>query len=324
MCLSTEEVRVPDAEQATENGDVLLQRSLPEVLVHRVGTLEELVEVVVANVQSHARSNGRPDAVTSTDPVGETEHVLLVNAELGNLLLVGGESNKVLRDIRLLGLLQEPGLGSVGVCDGLSCGEGLGGNKEERGLAVGVPQCLSDVGSVNVGDEVSLEAAVGIRLESLSYHDGTARYCQSLLLRGCHCVGHSQVGTTNTNVDDGVNLLACVTLPLAAANLLGEFLDVLEDFVDALDDALAIDLHLLVGGVAKSYVVNCAVLGEVDLLASEHVIAELLDASFLGKLDKKLHSLLGDEVLGKVEQNLRVLSIVLEGVAELLETLQWR
>jgi glucose-6-phosphate isomerase len=31
-----------------------------------------------------------------------------------------------------------------------------------------------------------------------------------------------QIRTTNTNVDDGVDLLAGVTLPLAAADLLGE------------------------------------------------------------------------------------------------------
>jgi hypothetical protein len=133
---------------------------------------------------------------------------------------------------------------------------------------------------------------------------------------------HLQIGATNTNVDDGVNPLACVTLPLAAANLLGELLDVLEDFVDALDDAVAIDLHLLVGGVAESYMVDCAVLGEVDLLTSEHVIAKLLNAGLLGELDKELHGLLSDEVLGEVEQDLGSLGIVLEGVAELLEPLQ--
>jgi hypothetical protein len=134
-------------------------------------------------------------------------------------------------------------------------------------------------------------------------------------------VSNSQVRATNTDVDDGVYPLAGVTLPLAAADLLGELLDVVEDLVDALDDALAINLHLLVGGVAKGNVVDCAVLGEVDLLTSEHVIAELLNASLLGELNEQLHSLLCDEVLGEVEQDLRVLGIVLERVAELLESL---
>lgn len=133
---------------------------------------------------------------------------------------------------------------------------------------------------------------------------------------------HLQIRTTNTNVDDGVNPLACVTLPLAAANLLGEFLDVLEDLVDALNDALTVDLHLLVGSVAESYMVDGAVFSEVDLLTREHVIAKLLNSSLLGKLNKKLHGLLGDEVLGEVEQDLGALGIVLEGMAELLEALE--
>ena len=96
----------------------------------------------------------------------------------------------------------------------------------------------------------------------------------------------------------------------------------LKDLVDALDDALAVDLHLLVGGVAQSNVVDCAVLSEVDLLTREHIIAELFEAGLLGELNKELHSLLSDEVLREVEEDLGVLGIVLEGVAELLKTLQ--
>jgi hypothetical protein len=139
-------------------------------------------------------------------------------------------------------------------------------------------------------------------------------------LSRCSCI---QVRTTDTNVDDGVDLLACVSLPLAASDLLAELLHVVQNGVDPLDYALAIDLHLLVGGVAKGDMVDSAVLGEVDLLTSEHIIAELLEASLFGELDEKLQCLLGDEVLGKVEQDLGVLGIVLESTAEFLESLHW-
>jgi hypothetical protein len=80
----------------------------------------------------------------------------------------------------------------------------------------------------------------------------------------------------------------------------------------------------LVGGVAKSDVVDGAVFCEVDLLTSEHIIAELLETGLLGELDEKLHRLLGDEVLREVEEDLGILGIVLEDVAELLEALQDR
>jgi hypothetical protein len=67
--------------------------------------------------------------------------------------------------------------------------------------------------------------------------------------------------------------------------------------------------------------VDGAVLGEVDLLTSEHVVAELLEASLFRELDEKLQCLVGDEVLGEVEQDLGILGIVLESAAELLESL---
>jgi len=149
-------------------------------------------------------------------------------------------------------------------------------------------------------------------LKLVSMHISTQSHAENCL----------QVGATNTDVDDGVDLLAGVTLPLATANLLGELLDVLENIVDTLNDALTVNLHLLVGGVAEGYMVDGAVLGEVDLLTSEHVIAELLEVGLLGKLDKELYGLLGDEVLREVEEDLGTLGIVLEGVAELLETLR--
>jgi len=116
------------------------------------------------------------------------------------------------------------------------------------------------------------------------------------------CEQHIQIRTTDTNVDNGVDLLASVSLPLAAADLLAELLHVVEHLVDALDDALAIDLHWLIGCVAEGDMVDGALLSEVDLLTSEHVIAELLEASLLCELDEELQCLLGDKVLGEVEQ----------------------
>ena len=165
MCLGTEEVRVPYTEQTTDDGNVLLKRGLLEVLVHGMGTSKELVEVVEANVEGNTQTNGTPDTVTSTNPVREAKHVLLVNTKLGNFCLVGRESDKVLGNVLLLCAVQEPSFGSVGVGDGLSGGESLGSNEEEGGLGVGVLEGLCDVCAVNVGDEVNLEVALSVGLE---------------------------------------------------------------------------------------------------------------------------------------------------------------
>lgn len=171
--LGTEKVAVPHAQQTTEDGNVLLQRSLTEVLVHGVSTGQELVEVVVTDVQSDGQADGAPDGVTTTHPGLETEHVLLVNAELGDLLLVGGQGHEVLGNVRvLLGSLEEPLLRRVGVGGGLCGGEGLGSDQEESGLGVGVLEGLSDVGAINVGDEVQLHVGGTVGLQSLGHHDG--------------------------------------------------------------------------------------------------------------------------------------------------------
>jgi hypothetical protein len=106
MGLGTEEVRVPHAKKTADNGDVLLQRSLLEVLVHGMGACEELVEVIKANVEGHAQANGAPHAVAAANPVGEAEHVLLVNAELGDLLLVSRQSDEVLGNVLLVKVLE--------------------------------------------------------------------------------------------------------------------------------------------------------------------------------------------------------------------------
>lgn len=102
MCLSTEEVGVPHAQKTTKNWDILLKGSLLEVDVHGVSSSKKLVEVLVSNVDSDTQANGGPDTVTTTNPVGEAEHVRLVNAELGDLLLICGEGDEVLSDGRFI------------------------------------------------------------------------------------------------------------------------------------------------------------------------------------------------------------------------------
>jgi len=148
------------------------------MVVHGMSTSQELVEVLIANIQAYAQANGTPDTVSATNPVREGEHVLGVNAELADFRTVGGKSNEVLCNSRVvLGLLEEPFLCRVGVCDGLGSGEGLGRDEEEGGLWIGLAECFSDVGSVDVGDEVEGEVSLSVWLESFGDHDGAAVIC---------------------------------------------------------------------------------------------------------------------------------------------------
>src|ERR1700761_7896791 len=112
-----------------------------------------------------------------------------------------------------------------------------------------------------------------------------------------------QIGATNANVDDSGQLLARITSPRAAADLLRELLHVVEDCVGLFDNALAIDGHGLVCDVAEGNMVDSSVLSEVDLVSFKHLIPQLFDVGFFGKVDQKVECLLSDEVLREVEKD---------------------
>ncbi|KAH3687651.1 hypothetical protein WICPIJ_001368 [Wickerhamomyces pijperi] len=159
-------------------------------------------------------TNGRPDRVSTTDPVFETEHVGGVDTELGNFFSVSGQSDEVLSNVGgVLDGFQEPGLGRVGIGDGFSSGE---------------------------------------------------------------------IRTTDTDVDDISDGLTGVTLPFTRTNLVGEFLDVLQDGIDFWSNVLAVNVHWLVGSVSQSDVVHSTVFGGVDVVTFEKSISQFSDVGLLG------------------------------------------
>lgn len=74
------------------------------MLVHLVGTVEQLLEVIKADRQADGETDGRPKRVSATNPVPELEHVGFGNTKLGHTLGVGGKGNKVLGDVGFLNM----------------------------------------------------------------------------------------------------------------------------------------------------------------------------------------------------------------------------
>ena len=133
-----------------------------------------------------------------------------------------------------------------------------------------------------------------------------------------------QIRTTNTNVDNGSQLLSSVSLPLSTSNLLRKLLHVVENIIDttlSVHDINTFNLHIPTTNISESSVVNGAVLGKVDLFASKHGIALLLDASLLGELDEEIEGLICEEVLGEVEEDLGGHAVGGEGSGEAVESL---
>ena len=89
MALGTEEVDVPDVEQAHQRNGVVLERGVAEVLVDGVEALEELLETLGAEHDDQRQAHGGVDGVAAADPVPETKGVGRVDTESLDLLECG-------------------------------------------------------------------------------------------------------------------------------------------------------------------------------------------------------------------------------------------
>lgn len=157
---------------------------------------EKLLIILIADDESDGEADGAPKAVTAADPVPELEHVFSGDTEGGDGLGVGAKGNEMFGNVGLiLCRSQEPFAGTGGVCDGLLGCESLASDDEECGLGMAETKSLSQVGSIDVGHEVGVEVALCISFEGFGDHDGT------------------EIGATYADIDDGVDILACVTLP---------------------------------------------------------------------------------------------------------------
>ena len=61
MAARSEEVRVPDAEQRQDDRHVGLQRRASEMQIHRVGSVQQGLEIPHADVQRDGQSDGGPE-----------------------------------------------------------------------------------------------------------------------------------------------------------------------------------------------------------------------------------------------------------------------
>ena len=137
--------------------------------------------------------------------------------------------------------------------------------------------------TVDIGDEINMQAFLGKWFESFAGHLG------------------AEIGTTDTNVDDVLDGLACITFPLAGTDFVRESRHLVEDVMDVLDDILSIDDELRVFRSAEGGMEDGAVFRLVDVDAVEHVFDGVLQAGFLSKLQEEGDRLVINAVLGIVE-----------------------
>ena len=259
--------------------------------------MQEFLEAGRAEDHGEGGADGGVDGVTATDPVPEAEGVVRVDAELGDLLQVGGNGDEVLLDgfgVLLVGtvdgaggleLLKQPGAGLAGVGQGFQGGEGLGNDDEQGGLRIEALGLLGQVVRIDVGDVAGGDAGVGVRLQRFVHHDGT------------------QVGTADADVDHGLDLLAGHAGPLAGTDLVGESVDAVKHLTHILDGVLTVDdvFAFVLDRAAQCGVQHGAVLGVVDMHAGVHGLGALVELDGLGEVSEQLQGLRLDQVLGQVE-----------------------
>src|SRR5262245_66392877 len=85
-------------------------------------------------------------------------------------------------------------------------------------------------------------------------------------------VGHyrAEVGTADADIDDVTDALTGVSLPLTAADAVGEVRHLVEHCVNMRDDVLAIDDNRCSPWCTQGDVQHSAILGDVDFVAPKH------------------------------------------------------
>src|ERR1700722_2997858 len=134
------------------------------MLVHPMCPPQQLLKILISYHQCDRQADGTPQTVPSPPPIPELEHVLLADPKLRNGLCIGAERRKM-----CLGSngLEEPSTGILRIRDGLLCRERLACDNKQSAFGVTQSERFGEMGAVYVGDKVSGEVALRVRLEGL-------------------------------------------------------------------------------------------------------------------------------------------------------------
>lgn len=155
-----------------------------------------------------------------------------------------------------------PLLGRKSIHNSLLSSERLRGDDKEHSLRIDSPQDLSNMSTIDVRDEMNLDwSIITVRLQSLGDHI------------------RSEIAAADTDVNHISDAFAGVAEPLTRANRVNKRAHLVEHRVHLSHDVHAAQNNRAIGSVAKSDVQHCSVLREVDLVAAEHSIAFVLDAT---------------------------------------------
>ena len=283
--LRTEEVVVPDGQQAQEHRQVALERRGAEVLVHLVEAIQHGSKVLRADREHRRQADGRVHRVASAHPVPEPEHVGGIDAEPGHLFRIRRHRDEM--PGHGLGVaaegLEQPRTRALRVGHRLQRGERLRGDDDERLRRVEVEDRFGEIGAVDVGHEAEGQGAIAVVLQRL--------------------VGHHrpEVGAADADIDDVADALSGVPRPRAAADPIREFGHPVEHRVDLVHHVLPVENDRGPSRCAQGHVQHRPPLGDVDPVSPEHRVDPPSQARFLRQAQEQPERLVGDAILRVVE-----------------------
>ena len=178
---------------------------------------------------------------------------------------------------------QRPVARRVGIGHRLERGEGLRGDDEECLGRIQIADRLGEIGAIDIGNKAEGHVPLAVVAKRLVGHDG------------------AEIRTADPDVDHVLDALAGVSLPLTASHALGKGTHGFENLVDLGNDIHAVHFDHLSLGRPEGHVQDGPVLGDVDLLPGEHLVAVLLQTDFLGELNQVFQRLVIDAVLRVIE-----------------------
>src|SRR5690606_19087944 len=114
----------------------------------------------------------------------------------------------------------------------------------------------------------------------------------------------TQVRATDTDVHNIRDGFTCVAFPTAGYYLSGEFFHVVKNPVHFGHDIGAVDNYRFIAAVAQGDVQHGPSFRAVDLLTAEHRAYRRLQFYFVRQPGEEFHSLLYNEILGIVDQDI--------------------
>ena len=261
--------------------------------VHLEGSLKQLLETLETHRQRYGQTDRAPERIPAADPVPELEHVGRVDAELFHFRRIGGQRHEMPRHILVPGSgSEEPILGRMGVGHRLLRGESLGGDDEQRSLGVQSPQRFHDVRPVHIGDKMHVEPRTVV-FQGFTHHVG------------------SQIRPPDADIDHIGDLPSGIAFPLSIDDLPGKVLHLPQYAVHVGHHVVAVDIHRSIGPVAQGGVQHRTVFRLVDLIAGKHLFDGIAHFRLAGQVVEQAHRLVGDQVFGKIHQEIASLEMVL-------------